>query len=167
MRLCERSSSEEVNCALLYKARAHCGERRETKASAHRRSSAKRGAPQSAPLSSRCLDASPRRLVTGPRDDFDVGRASSTCSVGRAVGSRMGMVRAEWSVPVRWLRPAWSGRCQVGHCGLGSASDGSLWACGCASSSLYKGYRYPVEIISHCVWLYHRCATRRCCSGWR
>jgi putative transposase len=20
----------------------------------------------------------------------------------------------------------------------------------------YKGYRYPVEIISHCVWLYHR-----------
>jgi hypothetical protein len=21
-----------------------------------------------------------------------------------------------------------------------------------ASSSLYKGYRYPVEIISHCVW---------------
>jgi putative transposase len=25
-----------------------------------------------------------------------------------------------------------------------------------ASSSLYKGYRFPVEIISHCVWLYHR-----------
>jgi putative transposase len=25
-----------------------------------------------------------------------------------------------------------------------------------AVSSLYKGYRYPVEIISHCVWLYHR-----------
>jgi hypothetical protein len=24
------------------------------------------------------------------------------------------------------------------------------------SSSLYKGNRYPVEIISHCVWLYHR-----------
>ncbi|PZS27561.1 MAG: IS6 family transposase [Pseudonocardiales bacterium] len=23
-------------------------------------------------------------------------------------------------------------------------------------SSLCKGYRYPVEIISHCVWLYHR-----------
>ena len=22
--------------------------------------------------------------------------------------------------------------------------------------SLYKGHRYPVEIISHCVWLYHR-----------
>ncbi|MFJ4519264.1 IS6 family transposase, partial [Streptomyces sp. NPDC088816] len=20
----------------------------------------------------------------------------------------------------------------------------------------YKGHRYPVEIISHCVWLYHR-----------
>jgi putative transposase len=24
------------------------------------------------------------------------------------------------------------------------------------SSSLYKGRRFPVEIISHCVWLYHR-----------
>ncbi|MGH3868606.1 MAG: IS6 family transposase [Pseudonocardiaceae bacterium] len=24
------------------------------------------------------------------------------------------------------------------------------------SPSLYKGHRYPVEIISHCVWLYHR-----------
>jgi putative transposase len=24
------------------------------------------------------------------------------------------------------------------------------------AESLYKGYRYPVEIISHCVWLYHR-----------
>jgi putative transposase len=24
------------------------------------------------------------------------------------------------------------------------------------SSSLYQGYRFPVEIISHCVWLYHR-----------
>jgi len=26
---------------------------------------------------------------------------------------------------------------------------------GAASSSLYQGYHYPVEIISHCVWLYH------------
>jgi putative transposase len=25
-----------------------------------------------------------------------------------------------------------------------------------AVSSLYKGHRYPGEIISHCVWLYHR-----------
>jgi hypothetical protein len=24
------------------------------------------------------------------------------------------------------------------------------------ASLLYKGYRYPAEIISHCVWLYHR-----------
>jgi putative transposase len=24
------------------------------------------------------------------------------------------------------------------------------------SSLLYKGYRFPVEIISHCAWLYHR-----------
>ena len=25
-------------------------------------------------------------------------------------------------------------------------------------ASSYKGYRYPVEIISHCVWLYYRFA---------
>ncbi|GCE44349.1 mobile element protein [Rhodococcus wratislaviensis] len=25
-------------------------------------------------------------------------------------------------------------------------------------ASLHKGHRYPVEIISHCVWLYHRFA---------
>jgi len=23
-------------------------------------------------------------------------------------------------------------------------------------SPSYKGHRYPVEVISHCVWLYHR-----------
>ena len=26
---------------------------------------------------------------------------------------------------------------------------------GAESSSLYKGHRYPAEIIGHCVWLYH------------
>ncbi|MFD7705225.1 IS6 family transposase, partial [Streptomyces caelestis] len=25
-----------------------------------------------------------------------------------------------------------------------------------AVSPSYKGHRYPVEVISHCVWLYHR-----------
>ena len=25
-----------------------------------------------------------------------------------------------------------------------------------AASSLYKGHRYPGEIIAHCGWLYHR-----------
>ena len=24
------------------------------------------------------------------------------------------------------------------------------------TASLYKGYRFPVEVISHCVWLYYR-----------
>ena len=31
---------------------------------------------------------------------------------------------------------------------------GSLVVTG--EASLYKGHRYPAEIISHCVWLYHR-----------
>ncbi len=25
-----------------------------------------------------------------------------------------------------------------------------------ALSPSYKGFRYPAEVISHCVWLYHR-----------
>ena len=25
-----------------------------------------------------------------------------------------------------------------------------------AAGSSYKGFRFPREIISHCVWLYHR-----------
>jgi putative transposase len=25
-----------------------------------------------------------------------------------------------------------------------------------SKSPLHKGHRYPIEIISHCVWLYHR-----------
>ena len=27
-----------------------------------------------------------------------------------------------------------------------------------ATEASYKGHRYPVEIISHCVWLYYRFA---------
>lgn len=25
-----------------------------------------------------------------------------------------------------------------------------------AAGSSYKGFRFPPEVISHCVWLYHR-----------
>jgi hypothetical protein len=41
--------------------------------------------------------------------------------------------------------------CSVVWCGWGQTGyvDATL-------SSLYKGHRYPAEIISHCVWLYHR-----------
>jgi hypothetical protein len=50
------------------------------------------------------------------------------------------------------VRPAFMGCCQVGHCGLGSASDGHHGLVDtAASSSLYRGHRYLVEIISHCV----------------
>jgi hypothetical protein len=40
--------------------------------------------------------------------------------------------------------------CSVAWCG------GQIGFVDVTSSSLYKGHRYPVEIISHCVWLYHR-----------
>lgn len=33
---------------------------------------------------------------------------------------------------------------------------------GTVSSSLDKGHRYPTEVISHCVWLYHRFSLSFC-----
>jgi hypothetical protein len=55
-------------------------------------------------------------------------------------------------------------RSSGGHCQLGCAwlrsvlGRGRGWQLGfvVAVSSLYRGHRYPVEIISRCVWLYHR-----------
>lgn len=47
-------------------------------------------------------------------------------------------------------------RCQIGRCGLGQLQMDHYGRVDATSSSLYKAYRYPVEIISHCVWLYHR-----------
>jgi transposase-like protein len=44
--------------------------------------------------------------------------------------------------------------CQVGGCGLRLVQVEHHEFVDAAS--LYKGYRFPVEIISHCVWLYHR-----------
>src|SRR5918998_5922248 len=43
-------------------------------------------------------------------------------------------------------RGAWPPRDVVAEHGLVDATP----------SSLYKGHRFPAEIISHCVWLYHR-----------
>jgi putative transposase len=51
----------------------------------------------------------------------------------------LGLVLSSWSLRA-------GGQLQMDHYGRVDA----------ASSSLYKGYRFPVEIISHCVWLYHR-----------
>ena len=36
-----------------------------------------------------------------------------------------------------------------------------VWCCqdwSVASAARYKGYRYPIEVIGHAVWLYHRFA---------
>ena len=54
---------------------------------------------------------------------------------GRSVGGAVKLVIASWDPR------------QVDHDGLVDTA---------ASSSLYRGHRYPVEIISHCVWLYYR-----------
>jgi putative transposase len=42
-----------------------------------------------------------------------------------------------------------------GHCHV--VERGKLGECGVSTAMLsYKGHRYPVEIINHCVWLYFR-----------
>jgi putative transposase len=38
----------------------------------------------------------------------------------------------------------------------GNVANRPIYVALAATSSLYKGHRYPMEIISHCVWLYHR-----------
>src|ERR1700716_183712 len=42
------------------------------------------------------------------------------------------------------------------ECSVGFVRGGHPAFVDAALSSLYKGHRFPVEIISHCVWLYHR-----------
>jgi putative transposase len=57
---------------------------------------------------------------------------------GRHWAGAVTLVAVGWGVSLRWITM-------------------DVWMpLDAASSSLYKGYRYPVEIISHCVWLYHR-----------
>src|SRR6478735_3574833 len=47
--------------------------------------------------------------------------------------------------------PASMGHCHVGECGRPGRIRGVTTA-----TPSYKGHRYPVEIINHCVWLYFR-----------
>src|SRR6476660_5529390 len=44
-----------------------------------------------------------------------------------------------------------AGHCHVGECGRPGRIRGVTTA-----TPSYKGHRYPVEIINHCVWLYFR-----------
>jgi hypothetical protein len=74
----------------------------------------------------------PLRVIT-PDDRSALGSEDIRPQGGRST-------RAAKLVAVGW------GQLQMDHYGRGDA----------ASSSLSKGSRYPVEIISHCVWLYHR-----------
>ena len=46
---------------------------------------------------------------------------------------------------------AFYGHCHVGECGRPGRIRGVTTA-----TPSYKGHRYPVEIINHCVWLYFR-----------
>jgi putative transposase len=60
-------------------------------------------------------------------------------------------------VPVLCARePPYQVMVSVGHCHVGECGrPGRIGGVGTATPS-YKGHRYPVEIINHCVWLYFR-----------
>ncbi len=49
------------------------------------------------------------------------------------------------------LESPWKWHCHVGECGRPGRIRGVTTA-----TPSYKGHRYPVEIINHCVWLYFR-----------
>ena len=48
---------------------------------------------------------------------------------------------------------ACGGHCQVGEAGRCGGAGSTIVT---AAGSSYKGFRFPPEIISHCVWRYHR-----------
>ena len=70
---------------------------------------------------------------------FAISGNSRGLVTGRCVGCIEGIVRLT-GLGFRSLRDG------VDHPGCVDATP----------SSLYKGHRFPVEIMSHCVWLYHR-----------
>jgi DDE domain len=89
--------------------------------------------------------------------DAKISRPTRTVEGGRwgvertGIRGRRGCIwPMEWRCCARRVLSSWSpwagGQSQMDHYGRMDA----------ASSSLYKGYRFPLESISHCVWLYHR-----------
>jgi hypothetical protein len=58
------------------------------------------------------------------------------------------LVRLIGLIPTACL---FAGHCHVGEC----RRPGRIGGVSTATAS-YKGHRYPVEIINHCVWLYFR-----------
>ena len=67
--------------------------------------------------------------------------------VSRATGLGLAYPLAEWSCGL----PSRPGHCQVVDL---------VWCCQdwsfVAIAARHKGYRYPIEVIGHAVWLYHR-----------
>jgi len=68
---------------------------------------------------------------------------------------RVGLNPWAWSHCVRWYTGSsfWNfhWHCHVGECRRPARIGGVSTA-----TASYKGHRYPVEIINHCVWLYFR-----------
>jgi hypothetical protein len=65
---------------------------------------------------------------------------------------RAGLFSMSLAEGVGGERPAGAaGHCHVGECGRPGRIGGVTTA-----TPSYKGHRYPVEIVNHCVWLYFR-----------
>jgi hypothetical protein len=80
--------------------------------------------------------------------------------------------RRKFDQDFKGVRCGWSGKPASDRAGRPGTGDGivRLTGLGCSVadgvdqhglvdatlSSLYKGHRFPAEIISHCVWLYYR-----------
>jgi hypothetical protein len=91
--------------------------------------------------------------------------AWTNCVTSRTVAA----VWVAWEVTKSHTVTSWSTRSNLNHragegtvrlTGLGVRSLGEgvdhPGLVDVTPSSLYRGHRFPVEIISHCVWLYHR-----------
>ena len=81
---------------------------------------------------------------------------------GRIPPGNVGLGPDTWSVinliaqqhpeaEVDLIADAYAGHCHVGEC----RRPGRIGGVSTATAS-YKGHRYPVEVINHCVWLYFR-----------
>ena len=85
------------------------------------------------------------RRVLAP---FAVDQAADLCSCGHENDdSAAGLVCMSWTAPGTRMTATWA----LSSCGRNWQSRPMT-----SPSPSYRGYRFPPEIISHAVWLYHR-----------
>ena len=111
-----------------------------------------------------CLSAPPRRPPAGARGSTVRARRVAVAAAGFPPGNRRSSARA--CQPSSAARGAHAVEVQPGVGQQAAPSAGHcqvvdlVWCCQdwsfVAIAARYKGYRYPIEVIGHAVWLYHR-----------